>query len=692
MSRSPSEPENAAPASSMNQEQSLGDSSNTGTSSHHNNPKRWTPTSRSNSSSLLTQALAAHQEAEEIIGPPKSDPVPSRTSPLSSSKLPPRELSHNGIKVAGDRDTARGRVDMGVLEASHDTRISRHSGSKLKSIPAPLGQSDNNPVEASLTTYRDFFSNHRGRGTSLERTEKEKRVQDSPKGTYSTNPGDTALPPSPSIPSSSAALDNISSNPPTDGVRAKYRLWRDSLPGVAPEKAWSIGDDRTDDMLGGQVEKSIKDVMAGIEPNNRSRKASHSMRFFKEGLPDDKTKKRDTKSRTRSKDGRSDAKTFSRPPPLPLRSAGAIQEDSDLEYQSPISPPHENAVQSPKLSVKTNSPGGTPTSATAPAVQGYFDSSNGHKTDTDEHVQSLPSALLAEIRKQHNLTPGAAKGSSFSRSIPVTASERGKPDDSSDAKKSVEDEHHQNEDYFDHDQHLSARSPDEEDESGEEQISSALFVPHKTPHESPDRERVGLKSPVRPRLQDHKQSEAPNSQEWLEEYEVPSRDEETVFTAKEPKPLPKPATTHSKPQTPYSEKGTYFSEPDVISDIDNGTASESGYTTGEESAVDDHELTPTGSLKRELAASHISFIHDHQQVPRQPLEAIELIPYRHQVGGHTTMWRFSKRAVCKQLNNRENEFYEKIERYHPRLLKFLPRYIYFLFRSFFDVRLNAESF
>jgi hypothetical protein len=55
------------------------------------------------------------------------------------------------------------------------------------------------------------------------------------------------------------------------------------------------------------------------------------------------------------------------------------------------------------------------------------------------------------------------------------------------------------------------------------------------------------------------------------------------------------------------------------------------------------------------------------------LDAIELIPYKHQVGGHTTLWRFSRRAVCKQLNNRENEFYEKIEKYHRDLLAFLPR-------------------
>ena len=56
-----------------------------------------------------------------------------------------------------------------------------------------------------------------------------------------------------------------------------------------------------------------------------------------------------------------------------------------------------------------------------------------------------------------------------------------------------------------------------------------------------------------------------------------------------------------------------------------------------------------------------------------PLAAVELKPYDHQVGGHSTVYRFSRRAVCKQLNNRENEFYETIERTHAELLRFLPR-------------------
>ena len=61
-------------------------------------------------------------------------------------------------------------------------------------------------------------------------------------------------------------------------------------------------------------------------------------------------------------------------------------------------------------------------------------------------------------------------------------------------------------------------------------------------------------------------------------------------------------------------------------------------------------------------------------VPRTRAKVV-LEPYKHQVGGHSTIFRFSRRAVCKQLNNRENEFYERIEQRHPDMLKLLPRYI-----------------
>jgi len=53
--------------------------------------------------------------------------------------------------------------------------------------------------------------------------------------------------------------------------------------------------------------------------------------------------------------------------------------------------------------------------------------------------------------------------------------------------------------------------------------------------------------------------------------------------------------------------------------------------------------------------------------------AIDLKPFSHQVGGHSSVYRVSRKAICKKVNNKENKFYETVERYHPELLAFMPR-------------------
>ncbi|CAI4057877.1 inositol polyphosphate kinase KCS1 SKDI_04G2500 [Saccharomyces kudriavzevii IFO 1802] len=62
---------------------------------------------------------------------------------------------------------------------------------------------------------------------------------------------------------------------------------------------------------------------------------------------------------------------------------------------------------------------------------------------------------------------------------------------------------------------------------------------------------------------------------------------------------------------------------------------------------------------------------EHREYPL----AVELKPFTNRVGGHTAIFRFSKRAVCKALVNRENRWYENIELCHKELLQFMPRYI-----------------
>lgn len=62
---------------------------------------------------------------------------------------------------------------------------------------------------------------------------------------------------------------------------------------------------------------------------------------------------------------------------------------------------------------------------------------------------------------------------------------------------------------------------------------------------------------------------------------------------------------------------------------------------------------------------------------------IELQPFKNKVGGHTEIFKFSTRAICKTLVNKENEWYEFLENEYSNnnnencgnLLKYMPKYI-----------------
>lgn len=524
------------------------------------------------------------------------------------------------------------------------------------------------------------LNGYHGRGTSLERTEKERRVQILPNGEYVSNVGDTALasPPAPDPDRSPAPADLIAKNPPTEGVRATYRAWRYPLTNVPAEKAWSINEPGDDDDQGGRVEKLISDAMAGVEPNNRSRKASHSLGFFKEGLPEDKSKKREARGRGRPKEVPSPVK--------PSRGQDMGKKLPDSYTRDPVQRAQVTDIPSEngrRPSVEGGRPASVPAStpsvldfalASGPSTKtGYFDLAID--TEVPREARALPAQLLAEIRKHHNLTPGATKGTSFSRSLPVTESERPKDEDNGSEVKSVKSSERNEEDNSDGAELSPVKSADDEDESGEEQISSALFLPHQSSRDSPEGDDNVFESVPDRRADDRRSTDVSNLQRWLEQYEVPSRDLSQKDSRSRPVPIPSPARV--KPPSSYAGRGSVASESGDVSGAEQEIPDDSGYTTAGEELVDDPDLTPVGSVKPDGYVSSWSTRTAIDEVPdpKRPLEAIELIPYRHQVGGHTTMWRFSKRAVCKQLTNRENEFYEKVERYHPQLLKFLPRFV-----------------
>lgn len=87
----------------------------------------------------------------------------------------------------------------------------------------------------------------------------------------------------------------------------------------------------------------------------------------------------------------------------------------------------------------------------------------------------------------------------------------------------------------------------------------------------------------------------------------------------------------------------------------------------------------SGSISEAAVESDEDYYDDNEEDEEAkdsvyPL-AVELQPFTNNVGGHTAIFRFSKRAVCKALVNRENRWYENIEVNHKELLQFMPRYI-----------------
>jgi len=679
MSTSLPEPENAASTGPVRGEQ--GRKSSRDTDQHKSRP--WTQPPRSSSTSLLTQALATTYEADESAFADTGKIPHLRDSPGSQSHRPLEDEQQDNGMTTGD-STQMLAGEMATMTTVSAGELPRDDMMSIGSA-SPTSQfslRDLNAVTGHLANHRTFLKNAGGRGISLERTEKEKRVQDRPNSLYSINAGDTGMSQS-GRPLRPTSPDSISNNPPTEGVRAEYRSWREPRPSITAEKTWSIGAQGDDSGLGGQVERSITDALAGVEPSNRSRKSSHSLRFFKEGLPEDRSRKRDSVIRGRSHDqfpsqnqGRQDngrAQTGSDSHARKPTEIGTLG-SSSMEIRSP---PHSPLQQEDPTSKHKLDPAQNPTEGLAPA-EDYFDATHTIEVISNEQLQSMPAQLLADIRKSHNLTPGAPKYSSFSSSLPVAESERPKPNSlaSGDEKNDFQGNEAVSKVLaVQEGADLSlVKSLEEGDDSGEEQVSSAVFLPHQTPRDSPKLDRDGPTGATGFSWTGQTQQE---DSQWLEEHVVSPDDVDEGYLPQDAKSRPVPSP--SLPKQPYAFRDNERPHVDTkpFSDTDHD---ENAYSTVGDSDVgltDASDTTPSSSLKtkRRLSKDYKQHIHDHQQKPKEPLDAIELIPYRHQVGGHTTMWRFSKRAVCKQLNNRENQFYETVERYNPQLLSFLPRYV-----------------
>jgi len=682
MEKSPFESRNASPTASVSPEQAEQAQQALQDGGQHPTPRRI-PVRRAGSSSLLSRLLSPTYEVEEVEEPERPVAVDATAADR-----------HHAVARTGENfnhppqgTQATDKDDIRPLETMAQTMRPLYASPKCLG-QHPISSTTNfnfhdmniNHVNSVLMDHRDFLKSSRLRGTSLERTPKEKMVQSLPKGAVSNNSGDTGF----AHPLGPINMDsgNISDHPPTEGYRAEYRSWRDGLFGLGMGKAWSIGDESLNQESDGQVEKSITEALAGAERNSRSRKSSHSVRLFKEGLPEDKSKKREGREGNRHKERSPALKSPSLEgsfEPSKTHTEGSLSSGAQSFASLPAEGAGESYFEPPTIEATRVAANNAQKHGLA--LENLSRSSTGRRHDPilkdgqprPERPNILPAQFLDDLRQRHNLTPAAAKGSSFSKSIPLTNSERQTRGEVDIMVDETDFEHP-----LPREQSIT-ESLQSDEESGEEKISSALFVPHQSSRESC--ESLDQTSPRRESfasaLSELRESSTERSEpeQWLVKHEVAPREDEKKIAgqALPAKPSPEIAAPRSR-----STSG-YFSQASTIENWAHGPISEAGYSTkGDESGLsqnEDLEITPTDKRAKKYMSKNHERLKDTQQTPKAPLEAIELIPYKHQVGGHTTMWRFSKRAVCKQLNNRENEFYETIEHFHPVLLKFMPRYV-----------------
>jgi hypothetical protein len=217
---------------------------------------------------------------------------------------------------------------------------------------------------------------------------------------------------------------------------------------------------------------------------------------------------------------------------------------------------------------------------------------------------------------------------------------------------------------------------DHDEEDGEDEISSAVYFPHTTPSLTRTTSSTTISARVQDTASDQylppRKSDTSEAGSRLYQHVNSSKVDLAIVNGDDE------VLYHAADQ----RRRVSFSEDDNCSSIVSGFSDASDY---DESSTDDIErsvledsdlestIPPSTEPPRKTRPYQVprSKHQTHQEAP--PLGAVELKPYKHQVGGHTALFRFSKKAVCKSLSNRENEFYEAIENRHPELLKFLPR-------------------
>ncbi|KAF2255573.1 SAICAR synthase-like protein [Trematosphaeria pertusa] len=619
-------------------------------------PEEVTPKTLSQTGRSKTAPIGLEQLWTPTVDQPQ---LSERDSIFATTYLPADSPTSSPPSGAPTPDTNDNSSDHGPSHMAASASPPR----RLTDAPV-LRQRRPPQLHATLKHHQGLLSTHfnsSGRDVSSMSSE---HLRQSPPPFMSPVDSPVHRPTVPHHPVQSAAPldDKIAENE----ERIKNRLWREGKAEPYLHHK-GVGQNLVRD---GHVDKKIEATLAKTEQpaTARSRKASHYLRVFKENDAAEEQKKREGRPKERRPTERS----------LPTH-----QEDGSVKSEASVLV--EQLQWHSRASSVVQSPQNGPIDSYFDTVPATQEGMGGPlKADEERSKREIPARLLEEIRNFHNLTPGADRGSSFSRSLPTAAAEKirlyapqGRP---------VSQVHEPSE-YFQvtRDESADHSHGSEDDESEREQISSALYFPHrqlKSPEEIPS-EVEAQKAEIESARKRPSVSAGKAPKVW-------AKDEEAVKTPQEVEISLQSQDTNQCLHGDISTTATISQEESksLISPIVEATTSaESGYDSladssrsvrdYESSATDDLGTTPTATPRKEgkkppppTPTSTLT-----QAQPPAPLGAVELKPYDHQVGGHTTVYRFSRRAVCKQLNNRENEFYETVERQHPELLEFLPRYI-----------------
>lgn len=417
----------------------------------------------------------------------------------------------------------------------------------------------------------------------------------------------------------------------------------------------------------GKVEKRIEATLAKAEPSStaRSRKSSHLLGLFKENAAQEVRK------------------------PLEKASSAPVIDQREGKHQTQDIPADSNTEKSARHDKAQRSEGqisaaqsdrrdGQQRLEEPIGGQGKYTDDKSAESESHQHevngaLREIPSDLLSQIRDHRLAIPTASKPAS-QKPHPLTQDIPSDPTKPSDAHQEEISESIAAEPFTEGERPEPVLEVDGEEDSDKEEISSALYYPHEAP--SPDGFEDLKDAQSAPSNQtSHKDTPSP-----LEQLPAPEDGEETPSEE-----VDIALQSKNKQRYLHGDLSKVSGLPEDAPTFDSGlsSASESDYESLDESGrfisgdeggtINDSETTPRAS-----PGAVPSILRSRSKKglvrPAAPFGAVELKPYNHQVGGHNTVYKFSKRAVCKPLSNRENEFYEVIEHQHPELLKFLPRY------------------